>query len=357
VATLLADPPATSGGPQPEPGAPAPSAGEGPQRRCSNCGAALAAEQDWCLQCGAGVPGSVQAQSHQWRAGAAVLSAVALLITGAAVGAYAALSKSSHKRRPALATLALAPARRAAAPGAATAQPPTASATPTPTAPRLGLARPVKPLVPLPKPPKIPLVGATPKSPAASSTPKPTSTTTTTTPASNTSAGSGSTTAAPKQPVALTLDTNAASTYNPYSYPASNFGDPSLAIDGETSTAWTALVEPSVAPRMAEGLLIDMKGSQRLSALVLTTSTPGMTVQVYGASGHAAPASITDPAWARLSGELVAKQRSTHITLANSTRAFRFVTLWISKAPASAVGTPRAPGHVKVNELELFPAA
>ena len=31
-------------------------------------------------------------------------------------------------------------------------------------------------------------------------------------------------------------------------------------------------------------------------------------------------------------------------------------TLWISRAPASAVGTPQAPGHVSVAELELLPA-
>ena len=68
------------------------------------------------------------------------------------------------------------------------------------------------------------------------------------------------------------------------------------------------------------------------------------------------PTSITDPAWARLSGALVDKKRSQRIRLADSTRAFRFVTLWISAAPASAVGTAERPGHVSVNELELFPA-
>jgi hypothetical protein len=36
--------------------------------------------------------------------------------------------------------------------------------------------------------------------------------------------------------------------------------------------------------------------------------------------------------------------------VSNGKRAVRFVTLWISKAPAGAM-------HVSVNELELFPAA
>jgi len=314
------------------------------------------AEQDWCLRCGAGAPGSLQADSHHWRSIAAVLSAVALLVAGAAVAAYAALSKSSTKPRRAVATLAQAPAVPSA-PGAAAPPPPTTPATPTPATPKLGA--PAAPLVPLAKTPKIPLTGAATKTPAsktpATTTPAASGTTTTPTASTKTSTGSGSNTSAEKQPAALVLDTNAASTYNPSSYPASNFGDPSLAIDGETSTAWTAKVDPSVAPRMAEGILIDLKTAQRLSALVLTTSTPGMTVQVYGSASHAAPSSITDPAWVRLSGVLVDKKRSLRVPLAQSKHAFRFVSLWISAAPASAVGTPARPGHVSVNELELFP--
>ena len=70
-------------------------------------------------------------------------------------------------------------------------------------------------------------------------------------------------------PNALLLDTNAASTYNPYNYTAANFGDPSLAIDGDTSTGWTALVEPAVAPKMAEGLLIDLNTPRKLVGVAL----------------------------------------------------------------------------------------
>ena len=48
--------------------------------------------------------------------------------------------------------------------------------------------------------------------------------------------------------------------------------------------------------------------------------------------------------------------RYQRVPLRHSKQAFRFVALWISKAPASAVGTPSAPGHVRIDELELFPA-
>jgi hypothetical protein len=154
----------------------------------------------------------------------------------------------------------------------------------------------------------------------------------------------------------MLLDTNAASTYNPYAYPAGDFGDPSLTIDGDTSTAWTAQVDPAVAPKMAEGVLIDLKTARKLSALGLTTSSPGMMIQVYGANGATPPTSITAPAWVKLSPNVVEKSKHVRLKLHAPNKAFRFVTLWISRAPAASVGTPQAPGHVSVNELELFAA-
>ena len=144
------------------------------------------------------------------------------------------------------------------------------------------------------KPPKIPLTTPTPKSSPTTTTPPKTkeSSPTATTPSGSKESGGGTT--AESTPTAILLDTNAASTYNPYGYPASEFGDPSLAIDGDTSTAWTALVNPAVAPKMAEGLVIDLKSTRRVSAVEVITSTPGMSVQVYGANGQTVPTSITD---------------------------------------------------------------
>ena len=144
-----------------------------------------------------------------------------------------------------------------------------------------------------------------------------------------------------------------------------------LVVDGDDDVAlaqaglrrWTALVEPSVAPKMAEGLVIDLNEPRKLSAAGLSTTTPGMTVQVYGANGEAPPTSITDPAWVALTPAIVAKKKHARIKFGGSTaaglaaakKAYRFIVLWISQAPQSAVGTPTAPGHVSVNEFELFP--
>ena len=162
-------------------------------------------------------------------------------------------------------------------PGAATPTP--GAATPTPKAAETAPAE--NPLLAPSSspPPKIPLTTSTPKSPGTTTKPSNgnESSPTTSTPSTG---KSPSPTNTEQLPAAITLDTNAAATYNPYGYPASEFGDPSLAIDGDASTAWTARVNPTVAPKLAEGLVIDLKTAKRLSAVELITSTPGMSVQV-----------------------------------------------------------------------------
>jgi hypothetical protein len=362
---LLADPTAASESePQPSPSAVAPEdsangsgpAGPGatstpeapasapePDRVCANCGAALDDGQDWCLQCGAAAPGSLDGGGPGWRSATTVLAATTVLVLGAAAAAYAALTQpAAPKPAPKVVTIAQA-------------APTTPATTPTtpPTPGALGTPTTIKPLPSTTAPPKIPLTASTPKSTGSGTGTTTSGSTESSTGTTKSNANSGGTTTT-EQPSPILLDTNAASTYNPYGYPTSWFGDPSLAIDGETSTAWTALLNPAVAPKMAEGLAIDLKTAQKVGSVKLVTSTPGMTVQMYGANGSTLPASITDPAWVALSPSLDAKKRNTKITLRDATKAFRFVTLWISQAPQSAVGTPTAPGHVDVNELELF---
>ncbi len=300
----------------------------------------MAVGQDWCLQCGAGAGGSIGAPS--WRSAVTILGATAVLVLGAAGAGYAALSKRAKTAAPARPAAA-----QTATTLAVTPPPATTPATPTPDA-ALGTPTTIKPLGTI-KPPKIPLAAVVPKTTATTPT-----TPTTTTPTAPATTG-GASASEESKPAAILLDTDAASTYNPYSYPASIFGDPSLTIDGDTTTAWTAQVNPATAPSMAVGVLISLKAEQKVSELELVTSTPGMSVQVYGATGTTVPASITDPAWTPLSSYLVVRKKHVLLHLRHATKAFTFVTLWISKAPASSVGTAEAPGHVSVNEIELFP--
>ncbi|HSZ13066.1 MAG TPA: hypothetical protein VK790_03410 [Solirubrobacteraceae bacterium] len=358
MSTLLADSPPVPENGQPEPdgsnGAPAGQAPVAPQlapavRACSKCGAELAAGQDWCLQCGAGAPGSLGTPG--WRSAAVILGVVTVLVLGAAAAAVAALTKGTGKAPVVIATVAPPPAPTASTPagtGATTPGAPGTTSTPGSTLPT-GTT----------KPPKIPLTAATPKASETTATTTPSTSTpsTTTTTGTTPSSGTGTTgkSGEESQQSAILLDTNAASTYNPYGYPAAGFGDPSLAIDEDQSTAWTAQVNPATAPKMAQGLLIDLKAQQKVAVLQLISSTPGMTVQVYGANATTAPASITDPAWIPLSSAKVAKKRKLRLKLRDARKQFTFITLWISNAPQSALGTAQAPGHVDVNEVELFP--
>jgi len=346
VDSLLADsPPAPpeqaderqSPPPEGPPGAPAPAP------TCASCGQAMAPGQDWCLQCGAAGRGSVA--SAAWRPTAGILAVTAALVLGAAAAGVAALSKKAPRAPVVTTTVA-----QVAGPAAGT--PPVG----TPTTPSTGAAG-------LTPPPKIPLKAATP----APATRTPTATTPATTrkttekatektsreePSTSNTGGSGG----EGEPEAILLDTNAAQTYNPYAYPAAGFGDPSLAIDGDTSTGWTAQVNPSAAPRMAEGLLVDLKTAQRISLVKLVTSTPGIVVQIYGANGHTVPGSITGKAWVPLSHQQTIKKRNAKFTLRHQKQAYRFVAVWISRAGESSIGTAQAPGHVTIDEVELFPA-
>lgn len=322
-----------SNGAAPTPESVQPAAPTPVEQTCARCGSSMALGQDWCLQCGAGAPGSIG--SPGWRSAATILTATAVLALGAVAAAYAALSKGTPPAHVVTTTVAQATA-------------PTATVPQVTTPGTLGTPSTIQPLIQAKvKPPKIPLAATKLPTNTTTAPAKTTPTNTTTTPASNTGG------AEPK-PTAIVLDTNAASTYNPYNYPAGDFGDPSLTIDGDTSTAWDAQVDPATAPKMAEGVLIDLKAKQKLSALELITSTPGMTVQIYGAKSQTAPTSITDHSWVALSHARTLKKKHVRVTLRDATKAFTFLTVWISKAPATS--TAQAPGHVSVNEIELFPA-
>ncbi len=324
-------PPSANGATPPQ-GAETPTANRGPV--CSNCGHAMAPEQDWCLNCGTATAGSVAGSG--WRPALGIAAITIALVLGAAAAGVAALSKKTPATPVMTTTLAQAPP--------VTTTPTVAT---TPTTPTTGVTT----------PPKIPLKAVTPppaSTPSTASTP--TTTTAEETKAKEEASKTGGSGSEKKEPEPILLDTNAAQTYNPYGYPASEFGDPSLAIDGDSSTGWTAQINPANAPRLAEGVLIDLKTAQKLSVVKLITTTPGMVVQVYGANGHTIPGSITDKAWVPLSHSLTIKKRHARIGLKNKKKSYRYVTLWISRAPASAVGTPEAPGRVTVNELELLPA-
>ena len=324
--------------------------------------------QDWCLQCGTAKP-RLFGGGPGWRTGIAILGSTALLVCGAAVAAYAALNKT--KPKPAAVAL-IVKTTVAGVPSTTTPTTPGAGSTPGAT-PVPGTPTTVKAA-----PPKIPLQTPTPKStsgadaeanntlfpPETKSTPTTATTKTTTTGTAGeptkstsenkeTSSTETKTSGESEAPSPILLDTNAASVYNPYNYPPSLFSDPSLAIDGEVSTAWTAQIQAENAPKMAEGLLLDLKEPQKLGSTVVKTTTTGITVEVYGTNGATPPPTISDPSWARIVGLKVLKKKTTRLTLKTKGKSYRYILLWLAKGPASS--TAASPGSVSINEFELFP--
>jgi hypothetical protein len=263
-----------------------------------------------------------------------------VLLGGAAAAAYAALSQPVQKGPLHVVIASVAPPTTVA-PATPSTTPPTTTPLPSATTPAVSGAH----ALPLPttKAPKIPALAPTPTTPSTAGTGG--STTDTTTSTTTTSSTTSTSTAA--APTPIVLDTNAASTYNPSNEPAEDFGDPSLAIDGETETGWIAKVNPASAPRMAAGIVIDLRTPHRLGGMEIVTTSPGTTVEIYGANGSAPPAAITDAGWTKLNpGHVLKKQKATLKLHAGST-AYRFLVVWLTKAPAGAK-------VVSLNELSLF---
>ncbi|HEV3322271.1 MAG TPA: zinc ribbon domain-containing protein [Solirubrobacteraceae bacterium] len=382
--TLLADPPALQSPEQPTasstPAAP-PEGGAGGTEApppahahvCAHCGTPLQEGQQWCLHCGACEPGSLGERPNLRPLTVLALTA-AILALGAAVAVAAAINEHSAPRA---ATVALVPATTPAT------VVPTTPTTPAPTATTPAAGGTTSPhssskgsnlLFPpssTTKPPKVASPTSTPKASGESNpsesngsgtgsttTPSKATTTTETGTSTTESKSKEGSSGKSEQPTPILLDTNAATTYNPYNYPESGFGDPALAIDGEPTTAWTAQVQPHSFPSMAEGLLIDLREPTKLGSIELRTPTPGMTVQIYGANGAKAPTTITEPGWVLLSGSHTLKKKVTHLKkLRTEGQSFRWVVVWLVKAPASAQGTPTAPGHVALSEVALYPPA
>jgi hypothetical protein len=319
----------------------------------------MAAAQEWCLECGAGMPEAFD-RRPAWRSTAAIIGIAVVLAAGAVAASYAALNSDSHRAVTQPVTVT--------APTAAVDTAPAAS-TPAPATPPAAAA-PAKPTTPAPKPKPAPAPAAT--TPAATTpaatTPAVTTPATASTP--STTSAPGTTAPQPGTGTKILLDTDAASTYNPYGYDPSRFGDPANAIDGDQSTMWTASTDPATAPHLAVGLLLDLKSLQRVGKLDLVTSTPGMTIAVYGTSSTIVPPSITDPSWVHLAPQHLAK-RHDHLTLRAGGTRMRYLLVWITKAPATApapagsgtptssgtgTGTPAAsvPGFVAINEESVI---
>jgi hypothetical protein len=101
---------------------------------------------------------------------------------------------------------------------------------------------------------------------------------------------------------------------------------------------------------MAEGVLIDLKAHSTLRAQLIRARACLVRRPTAAKRRRRSP-----KAWVPLTAPLKLSKTNTHFKLRKPKQSFRFITVWISRAPSSAIGTPTAPGHVGVGEIELFP--
>lgn len=383
----------------PDPAAEQPSAPVG--RTCATCGAVLADDQDWCLECGTAVRGRRSALPG-WRTGAATVVATVVLASGAVAAAYAAItSEDDPASSGAVAQVIPGGGATASVPQpdpidipSEQEVPPLAGAAPTPDA----SAAVPPPVAPPPAatpvtPPVVTPPAVTPATPPTQPTVTPPTSGTGTNNGSN-PAGNGGDDAkpvkrAPLEQVTLTPGTTVAAAYNPAAPGATpsttppadssttptdptqtttapaptppngkvhadtDFtGDPSAAFDGDPTTAWSvALPTPELVATPQAGLLIDLGSATKLRQLVLTPTTPGTTIEVYGSDAATAPATVDDKGWKKLATQLDVDGK-TKITLgkdAVGTGKLRHLLIWFAAGPDDNAST-----SVGISELLLY---
>jgi hypothetical protein len=285
------------------------------ERPCPHCGSAMAPGQDWCRECGIAAPGRLTSRAG-WRAALTIVATVLLLVGGAVAASYAALNSKAQQTAAAPAPPSGAP--QVAQVPATTTTPPPAPATPPPTT-----STPTPPPAPTPTPAPAP----------APTTPAPTTSTPAPAPAPTPAPTTPKTPAAPTGHRPLDLGVDIASVYDP-DKAATDQTDPSDSYDENRKTVFTVSTDPA-KPEMGVGLDFDLGHRQKVERLSVRTTTPGFTVEVYGAKAGLPP-DILDTRWQHLAsakdaGSTKGKKGLVQITFPAGT--YRHVVLWFTTPP------------------------
>lgn len=353
----VADEPARTNGASANGATPPPEAAETAVvgRACDACGAAMSADQDWCLECGTAAPGRLGAKPGA-RAMVTVVAITLLLAVGAVAASYAALSEDAKldAGRPGgpgssdAAPVAQAPPTL---PPAAT--PPGATVPAAPVAPTTGLPK-VTPPTAVKPPTSTPVTPTiTPVTPTPTPTPTPNDTTDSddedlTTPEEDDTA---STTPAVKS---IALGADAVSIYDPYKRVVLQ-GDPADAYDDDRDTTFRLGTADGSKP-MGVGIVIDLEKTTSVRAVELLTDTPGYRVEIYGTTSSELPPDILDARWDHYADRNevdggkkdgnVAGDDKERIALGGA-RKVRYLNLWLTTPPEKSP-------IVRIAELDLF---
>ena len=329
---------------------------EAPARTCKACGAALAAEQDWCLECGTARPGRLGTRTG-WRAAATVSGATLILVCGAVAASYAALTDDAGKKADqpgggSATPIAQAPVQVPAAPSLTPPAPATTTPAPgsspiTPTTPGGSSQLPSLPTIPSGSTTGSTPVTQAPALPTPTANPTTTTNTTTTTTTNTTTTGTTTTgtTTTPATPTltAITLGADAANIYDPYQR-ASAKGDAADAYDKKADKPWFVTTAADGKP-MQVGLLVDLESRKTLRQIEFATSTPGFRLEVYATDASALPPDILDTRWTHVASRSDVDQNKTGdnvrsdgkeiVSLGKNGEQVRQLVLWFTTPPDS----------------------
>lgn len=311
--------------------APAPAAEPAPEvaaATCQSCGAAMVAGQDWCLECGTAAPGRL-GQRPGWRLGALVLTLTLLLVGGASVAGYAAVTGDAERQT----------AAQNPEPGT-----PVPAQVPAPPAPERPTSEPPEPVAvePTPTPDTTTDDFTAPDTTVDDSatidpvTPLPDTSTDATT-----DTGTGGTEA---EFTAFTIKDDDLEVYDPYERAGAEFGDPADALN--SSDPFFDVTVPADNEPIGAGLKIDLGAVREVREITFRTTTPGMGLEVYGiAKGD--PSGLK-AGWRLLDEpELVSDERDVTITFDGDGESVRRLVLFFT-TPANAEDPRASVGALKV---------
>jgi hypothetical protein len=298
------------------------------ERACPQCGAALAADQAYCLECGAATPGE-----RSFRPPRTVgLVALALgIVAVAASAAYGITMDAKPGHRHQLIGLAAKPPPPAPAPPPAA---PPASATATPP--------------PAPKPPKVKPAPPAPKvaTPAPPAIVPHTSGGGGSTPAPSTPSHHHSHSSSPKH--SGTGSSNGSAGFSTGDTPTdaqvfppgSPGSDKALrAADDDPGTSWST-------SKAGTGIYVDAGGYTTYTSLGLVTKTPGYSVQIYATTQDPPPGTQTDPNWTLVGSQTNVSSRQKIKVKQLPSGDARYYLIWITKLPSK--------GSAGISEVALL---
>jgi hypothetical protein len=336
-----------------------------PDFACEACGAGMVAGQDWCLECGTAARGRLGARPG-WRSAFAVVAAVLLLVFGAGIAGYAALTSDSERTASAPSSGNGNPIIAQAPTTAPPALPGTSPETITPGATGPGTIAPTvtnanppaNPNQPLPgqipglqtptRPgAKLPVIPPTqPVTPPANQTvtPPPAVTQSPSTSSPSTSTQSPSAKPAAVAPQVIDIKAGDAKTYDPAQRAGAEIGPAANAVDGKPHTVWDVVV-PADGNPIGVGLMVDLPTASTLQSLRIATDTPGFSVELYGqVDTKDLPADVLDKRWQHLT-DVKSVQDDAPISLKGKGDAAKFqrVLVWVTKPdvatdPRAAIG-------------------